>query len=186
MGRSDRERGVRRGQTIVAERERAESEAERALVRKRKKRRKRRATITLALLVAIAYLVGYTWLREWSNDHIVAEVVEEHYQIRAEIVDEEGIGQLSARVEDYIAQLEQDLTDYNLSVIKFTLPTGKSRELYVDLSGYEYYFKVSLNRDTAVTAEDISRMVKYLSEREIHPEYVDVRVSGKAYYKLPS
>lgn len=184
MGRrSDREQGIRRGQTIVAERERTESEAERALVRKRRKRRKRRATITLALLVAIGYLVVYTWLMEWSNDHIITKTEEKNYQIRAEIVDEDGASQLSARTEEYIAQLEQDLTDNHLSVVKFLLPTGKSRELYVDLAGYSYYFKVNMDRDTATTAEDILRMVDYLTEREIQPEYVDVRVEGRAYYK---
>ena len=45
------------------------------------------------------------------------------------------------------------------------------------------YFKVSLDRGTGVTAEDISRMLKYLQDRGLTPGYVDVRVEGKAYYQ---
>lgn len=183
MGRrSDREQGIRRGQTIVAERERAESEAERLAVRKRRKRRKRRAIITLALLVAIGYLAGYTVLYQWSREH-VAVVDAPEYQIKAEIIDENGAKQISARTRDYIAQLEHDLTEYRIYAVKFILPSGMSRELFVDVTGIDYYFKVSMDRDAAVTAEDISRMVKYLSERDLKPEYVDVRVQGRAYYK---
>lgn len=184
MGRrSDREQGIRRGQTIVAERERAESEAERLRIRKRKKRRKRRAVIILALLIAIAYLLGYTWLKEWSNDHIVTEVTTPEYKVKAEIVDEDGASQLSARIEQYVALLEQDLSDLGLIVTKFILPTGTSRELYVDISDLNYYFKVNMDRGTAETAEDIQRMIKYLQGKNLQPEYVDVRIEGKGYYK---
>lgn len=183
MGRrSELEQGIRRGQTITAERERVESEAERLKIRKRKKRRKRRAVVTLVLLIAIGYLAGYTFLYQWSRERIVIEV-EPEYQIKAEIIDENGAKQISVRVESYIALLEQDLTDLGVHVIKFILPTGTSRELYVDVEGVNYYFKVSMDRDAAMTAEDMVRMMKYLREREISPEYVDVRVQGKAYYK---
>ncbi len=183
MGRrSELEQGIRRGQTIIAERERAESEAERLQVRKRKKRRKRRAVVVLALLITIGYLAGYTVLYQWSREHVVVEPALE-YQIKAEIVDEKGTSQISTRVKDYIALLEQDLTDIGIHVIKFILPNGTSRELFVDVEGVNYYFKVSMERDAAVTAEDMGRMMKYLSERNLNPEYVDVRVQGKAYYK---
>ena len=58
-----------------------------------------------------------------------------------------------------------------------------SRELYVDLEEVGYYFKVSVDRGAGVTAEDMQRMVEYLQGNEINPEYVDVRIGGKAYYK---
>lgn len=66
---------------------------------------------------------------------------------------------------------------------KVTLPTGMSRELYVDLEGRTEYYKVNLDRETAVTAEDIDRMVRYLEKNGVTPEYVDVRIEEKAYYK---
>ena len=70
-----------------------------------------------------------------------------------------------------------------LKVTKVVLPTGKSRELYVDIEGVEAYFKVNIDRGTAVSAEDIERMARYLGEQDLHPSYVDVRIEGKAYYK---
>ncbi len=46
-----------------------------------------------------------------------------------------------ASEESYIAQLEQDFQDAGYRVAKVILPTGMSRELYVDLEGREEYYK---------------------------------------------
>lgn len=70
-----------------------------------------------------------------------------------------------------------------MTVTKVILPTGASRALYVDIEGQEAYYKVDIDRDAATTAEDIERMSRYLAEKDLHPEYVDVRVEGRAYYK---
>ena len=37
---------------------------------------------------------------------------------------------------------------------RVTLPTGTSRELYVDLEGVEWFFKVTVDRDAAVMVAD--------------------------------
>ena len=84
---------------------------------------------------------------------------------------------------EYIIQLEEDFRALGYTVTKVILPVNTSRELYVDLAGETTYFKVSMDRGAAVTAEDVERMLRYLKERELAPEYVDVRVEGKAYYK---
>ena len=44
-------------------------------------------------------------------------------------------------------------------------------------------FKMNIDREPAVSAEDAKRMVNYVTERNIKPEYIDVRVKGKGYYK---
>ncbi len=174
---------MRLGQTIVAEREHVESESERMLARKKAHRRQTTSILIVTLMLLILGLAFYLGMKELA---ITPEITDENtasYQIRAEVVDEDRRGQISSRVRAYIADLEQDLRDLGLTVIKVTLPTGASRALYVDIEGQEAYYKVDIDRDAATTAEDIERMSRYLAEKDLHPEYVDVRVEGRAYYK---
>ncbi len=65
----------------------------------------------------------------------------------------------------------------------FRSPYQKVREIDVYIKDHTEYYKMSLDRSSAVQAEDMSRMVLYLGQKEIVPTYVDLRVEGKAYYK---
>lgn len=182
-GRNKKMQGMKLGRTIVAERERAESDSERMLARKKAHRKQRTSVVIVVLLGVILALVLYVGVNELNKERRetmegVAEV-----EIRAQVIDEDNRGQISTRTKAYIAQLEKDLEDLGYIVTKVTLPTGVSRELYVDLEGRTEYFKVNLDRETALTAEDIDRMVRYLEKNEVVPEYVDVRIEEKAYYK---
>ncbi len=175
---------LKRGQTIAAEREYVESESER-LKEREKVHRKRTTSVVVAVMVlavlgALAYVTGKNAVQQYESG---AKPAGETYEIKAQIVDEDNRGQISTRVKDYIAQLEQDFADLGYTVTQVTLPTGMSRELYVDIGGEEVYFKVNTDRGTAVTAEDAARMIKYLHEHDLRPTYVDVRVEGRAYYK---
>lgn len=182
--RGQKQTKLNRGRTIVAEREQVESESERLQERKRIHRKRRRmvilAALVLTVLGALAYTTGQNFVDQYRPGN---NVNTEEYVIKAEIVDEDNRGQVSVRTKDYIAQLEQDLRDLGYVVARVTLPTGMSRELYIDIEGQEAYYKVNTDRGTAVTAEDIDRMAKYLHEHDLHPQYVDVRVEGRGYYK---
>lgn len=181
--RNKRSRGVRLGQTIVAEREYVESESERMLARKKAHRRQTTSILIVALMLLVLGLAFYLGMKELTITPEIEVDNENSYQIKAEIVDEDRRGQISSRVRTYVANLEQDLQDLGFKVRRVTLPTGASRALYVDIEGQEAYFKVNIDRDAAVTAEDIERVTRYLKENDLHPGYVDVRVEGKAYYK---
>ena len=171
------------GQTIVAERERVESDSERMRARKAQRRKRGAAVVIGVLMVVILGVLLWLGARQLLDQPQDLVEVAETYEIQAEIVDEDNTGRISERVRGYIGQLEQDLTDLGYKVTRVTLPTGTSRELYVDLEGVEWFFKVTTDRDAAMTAEDMERMVRYLRERDLKPAYVDVRVEGKAFYK---
>ena len=171
------------GQTIVAERERVESDSERMRARKAQRRKRGAAVVTGVLMVVILGVLLWLGARQLLDQPQDLAEVAETYEIQAEIVDEDNTGRISERVRGYIGQLEQDLADLGYKVTRVTLPTGTSRELYVDLEGVEWFFKVTTDRDAAMTAEDMERMVRYLRERDLKPAYVDVRVEGKAFYK---
>lgn len=174
---------MRRGQTIVAERERAESESERMLAHKKVQRKHMVSVlVVLTLFLAIGGLI-YAGVTSMVRDKVEMKTPTEEYKIGAEIVDETGGGKISSRVKEYIGRIERDFAALGYQVKRVVLPSGMSRTLYVDLEGMKTYFKVNLDRGTAVSAEDAKRMIDYLKEHELEPEYVDVRVQGKGYYK---
>ena len=45
-------------------------------------------------------------------------------------------------------------------------------------------YKCNLDRGTAETLEDIVRMIEYLKKQGLKVGYVDVRIEGRAYYKV--
>ena len=145
------------GQTIVAERERVESDSERMRARKTQRRKRGAAVVTGALMVVILGVLLWLVARQLLDQPQDLAEVAETYEIQAEIVDEDNTGRISERVRGYIGQLEQDLADLGYKVTRVTLPTGTSRELYVDLEGVEWFFKVTTDRDAAMTAEDMER-----------------------------
>lgn len=174
---------LRMGRTIVAEREQAESESERMNARRKAHRKKVTSVVIILLFLLVMGLIVYLGIKELAtmSQPVVEGKVEK--TIQAEVVDEENRGQISSRMREYIVALESDLVDLGYVAKKIVIPTNTSRELYVDLEGREGYFKVSIDRDPAMTAEDMVRMMRYLDGRDLHPQYVDVRLEGKAYYK---
>lgn len=184
-GQKKTSRELRQGRTIVAERERVESESERMQARRKAHRKKTTAAMIVILMGAILVLSAYLGMEQLSrNSEIRTEEEEEDLQIAAQVVDEDNHGRISTRVKEYIVQLEEDFRDLGYTISKVTLPTGASREIYIDLEGREGMFvKISIDRETAVSAEDAVRMLNYLDQRDLHPGYVDVRLAGRAYYK---
>ena len=176
---------MRRGRTIAGKREKVVSDSERQKAKRRtKKRRAIRVTIVVLL---VALIVGLTvrgvkgWL-DYYNGKDNAEQAQDEPVV--EIVDQNSSDKISDKMKKYVNQLAGDLKDLGYKVERVILPKGMMREVDVQIEGVAVgYIKTNLDRETATTAEDIDKMVRYLSERGISAEYVDVRVVGKGYYK---
>jgi hypothetical protein len=63
------------------------------------------------------------------------------------------------------------------------IPTGTTRQVEVRLEGVPYPIKFSVDRAAGEQVEDMARSLKWLSGHGVTPQYLDVRVSGKAFYK---
>lgn len=63
------------------------------------------------------------------------------------------------------------------------IPSGTTRQVELRLDGVGYSVKLSVDRSAGEQMEDMARVIKYLKERNINPEYIDVRVAGKAFYR---
>lgn len=58
-----------------------------------------------------------------------------------------------------------------------------TRQIDLRLEGRDYPIKTHIDRDPLQQAEDIIQALAYFDEKKIKPEYIDVRVGGKAFYK---
>lgn len=76
---------------------------------------------------------------------------------------------------DYSKRLGYDVTEA-------ILPAGTTRRLDISLKNLPYFVKLSLDRPAGEQIEDMNSAVRYLISKNLAPTYIDVRVSGRAYY----
>ena len=197
MLKKKKEKEIVVGRTIVGDREltgkKKEEKAqidsldtERERVRKRSKRRVAWSVVLMVILVGSVVALGGMFIKnliEIANEQPGEIVSEEKAEPTAEIIDENGGSGISERTKEFVGQLEADLLNLGYKMTRASLPVGKMREIDIHLENVGAYFKVNVDRGTAVTAEDIVRMVKYLETNGISATYVDVRVEEKAFYK---
>lgn len=69
------------------------------------------------------------------------------------------------------------------TVTEATLPLNTTRQLEVRLGEGDFLVKMSIDRVVEEQIEDMARAVEYFKSRGQKPDYIDVRVSGKAFYK---
>ena len=152
------------------------------------KKNKRRKTVFLVLGIVgtiLALLViakGFNSLQEMLTARDEQEKVGS-VKPTVDIVNEQSAEKVSSRVEDFVARLEESFIDSGMKVDHVILPAGKAREVDVFLKNREERYKMNLDRGAAVQVEDAIRMQKYIDERNIKVEYIDVRVEGRGFYK---
>lgn len=69
------------------------------------------------------------------------------------------------------------------SVQKVVIPLGALRQLDISLSGKPYRIKTQMDREPVGQVADIVSAVRYFDSHGVRPEYIDVRVEGKAFYR---
>lgn len=106
-----------------------------------------------------------------------------------QIVDQSGVAPNSAsevtsiRFLSFVGRVVAQAASRGYTVNKATLPVGTTRELDIQMNGVGPYVKLSIDRGAAVQVEDMDNALKYFASHGIGPRYVDVRVSGRAYYQ---
>ena len=174
---------MRVGRTIAGEWERQESESERLAARKHAKNKKVFKVLAFFVILAIVVAIIVMEVTTWMVNRKKIEAAKYVPQPTVEIIDESGQG-ITNKIKEYVGQLEIDFSDIGLSLNRAVVPAGKNREIDIYLNDYDgFYIKLSVDRGTAVSAEDTKRILAYISEQDLHPQYIDIRVKGKAYYK---
>jgi hypothetical protein len=63
------------------------------------------------------------------------------------------------------------------------IPAGTTRQVELQLKGVGYPIKLSIDRGVGEQVEDMKRAVQWLKSHGQSPKYLDVRVSGEAFYR---
>lgn len=107
-----------------------------------------------------------------------------------EVVDQTGIQAqqnqvlVSDRFLGFIGKAVGRLKEQGYIASRVVLPPNTTRQIQVSLEGVPYAVKLSVDRPAGEQSEDAARAIKYLAAHGTQPaEYLDVRVSGKAFYK---
>ena len=174
---------MRINRTIVGERDRQEKASERMQARQKAKTKKIMSVMITVGVLLVLFILAVMTVREWLRPPEVTVVAEEEYAPTVEITDEDSSGYVTEGIKRYVGRVERDFKDLGYTVTRAIVPAGKMREVDIYVEGRPEYYKMNLDRGTAVSVEDAVWMLKYLSERGISPSYVDVRIAGKAYYK---
>lgn len=106
-----------------------------------------------------------------------------------EVVDQTGIpangGQVLASdlLLGFIGKVVGRMSENGLTVSQIILPPNTTHQVQVSVQGVSYPIKFSIDRPVGEQAEDAARAIRYLASKGISAQYLDVRVSGRAYYQ---
>lgn len=187
---ANRHSAMKSGRTIGERREKLETSNERLAARKQAKRQKRLrvffVSIGFIILMAILAIVYFVFFEK--REEVFPEATDtEVYAPTIEVVDEDAAatsGKITSRMSEYIGQVEAEFRALGYQPTKAVLPTNSIREVDFYLDGHNGYIKMITDRSAAVSVEDADRMLHYLAGQGItNFSYIDVRISGKAYWK---
>lgn len=69
------------------------------------------------------------------------------------------------------------------TVTQVVIPQGTTRQIELRIKDVAYPVKLSVDRLAGEQVEDMTKAVMWLRDRGVTPQYLDVRVSGRAYYR---
>ena len=108
---------------------------------------------------------------------------------KVQVVDESGIqingGETVAsnRFLGFIGRVVGLAKSSGYTVTDVILPRGMTREVDIKLEGVGYPIRFSVDRPAGEQIEDMDRALTWLTANSQSPEYLDVRVSRRSYYR---
>lgn len=89
----------------------------------------------------------------------------------------------SMRFIRFLGRMVGAINDYEKGKVEAVIIPPSTRQIDLKLQGRSYPIKTNSDRDPLLQAEDVANALKWLDQKGIKPEYVDLRVAHKAYYK---
>ena len=115
---------------------------------------------------------------------------ENHFdQPQVRIIDQSGIPQAagtavaSSRFLNFVGRTVDLAKTSGLTIEQAIIPASTTRQIEVKVTGHTYPIKLSLDRSVGEQVEDMKNAIAYFDGKKITPQYIDVRVSGKAFYR---
>jgi hypothetical protein len=116
----------------------------------------------------------------FENNHFVTPKVSVEDQSGIAFSDGSAIPQRLIR---YIGRMAGALQTNQIGIVSRVVVPASSREVDIYLEGRDFAIKTHIDRDAYATAGDIKSSLSYLDGKGIKPQYIDVRIEGKAFYK---
>lgn len=120
---------------------------------------------------------GVAFTRNYFDDTVVQIVDQSGVQVR------EGSAVASDRFLGFVGRMVGAAGKQGYTVERITIPRDTTRQVELGLKEVGYPVKVSVDRSVGEQAEDMSHALRWLRSHSLTPEYLDVRVSGRAFYK---
>lgn len=89
----------------------------------------------------------------------------------------------STRFIRFLGRMVGAVNSYNKGKVMAIIIPASTREIDLRLQGRDYTIKTNSDRDPLQQAEDIANALTYFDQHSIKPQYVDLRVAHKAFYK---
>ncbi len=130
--------------------------------------------------------------KRYFVDALGVPFVDNYHQMPAiEINDQSGIKQskqlsqqlISGRFLRFIGQAIALSDDKGYQITSASIPTGTVHQIEFRVRGFDLYLKMTIDRDVAEQVEDATRSLDYLKKSGLKPQYLDVRVPNKVFYK---
>lgn len=83
----------------------------------------------------------------------------------------------------FLGQAVSAFAGQNLTVSEIILPEDTVRQAHFKLEGHSFLVKMSIDRSAEAQAEQAAKSIQYISERGMRPEYIDIRVNQRVFYR---
>jgi hypothetical protein len=105
-----------------------------------------------------------------------------------QIVDNSGIrpesGQIASnRFLSFVGRTVGLAKAQGYTVTQVAIPIATTRQVELRVEGIPYPIKLSVDRGVGEQIEDMARAIHWFQQQNQTPQYIDVRVSGKAFYR---
>lgn len=70
----------------------------------------------------------------------------------------------------------------NITVTQVIIPLGTTREVELRIDGVSYPIKLTIDRPVGEQVEDMANALAWFKAQNKTPQYIDVRISGRAFY----
>lgn len=94
-----------------------------------------------------------------------------------------GAAIASSRFLSFVGRAVAAAHGLGLEIEQAILPPGTTRQIELKVAGRTYPVRLSLDRPVGEQIEDMQRAIAYMDSKKMNPKYIDVRVSGKAFYQ---
>ena len=99
------------------------------------------------------------------------------------ITPEQGSAVASSRLLGFLGRVVDQAGERGYTVTEAILPADTTRRVDMKLEGGETRIRFTTDRGVGVQVEDMDRALKFFTTRGNTPQYIDVRVAGRAAYK---